>query len=713
MADQPMRFCIMCGKEFIEQRRFCQFCGAEFSEAELQGALREVEQAETVPEAELTETLDTTTEPDEAETAPDADPADAVPGVEASDVSGESEVSNIPPDAEPVEVEAPAAPAWKSSAAEQSAALIPPAAEAGTPAASRGKSPADEAGRAAGFAKAAERARPAAPAGPEEAEENGRDKSSVEEHRRHLAQFRSLMAAMWKEGRLTPEAERQLSTAARTLNITLEEEARIREQVLSGLEDVAGVDEEVEEEPGADVELLINNNQFYMEGHRCVIDLRLRNTMGRRLGTVRITAGGDLLQRPFSNRQSRLLARDEWDGSIQILPDGAGVWLLPISLTYEVDGAVKCFEARPVPRITVLGNQQSAQQIVINFDNSKHASEGSVIGGGELIDGPLRDAINTGRITTANDLLMQQLPERYEPLRLRFDYEAAEEARGRKESTTTIQRRYAPGHAPPAQPLRAISLCVAQGESERRIHLLSGTEIKLGRQRPPRLDNDVVIRPYPPRKKLPGSTDKLVAQLISQHHFTLTLTGDGLRLVPSASSIKKENTRVDEEVVRAEGCLLSASKRWTVNFGGAMSLAVLPFEIPGGKARRTDPYEDLMQTMPEAWKLAARAGLNCVRLVREDELRNLESYLLVFRTATIGSARGNPIQITDAGLSEVHAAIHHFDGCFWIEQLCPECPIKVGPTRLARGMLAPLVPGTPLEIAAARLQVRFFEQRFL
>ena len=50
----------------------------------------------------------------------------------------------------------------------------------------------------------------------------------------------------WASGRLTPDEEKALAGLALAHHITAEEEARIRKQVLSGLENVSAIDEEVE-----------------------------------------------------------------------------------------------------------------------------------------------------------------------------------------------------------------------------------------------------------------------------------------------------------------------------------------------------------------------------------------------------------------------------------------------------------------------------------
>lgn len=535
----------------------------------------------------------------------------------------------------------------------------------------------------------------------------GQDQSSQEDHRRHLEDYRKAMAAAWASGRLTPDEEKALAGLALAHHITAEEEARIRRQVLSGLENVSAIDEDVESKTTAEVELEINNNHFYMEGYNGILDLRLRNASDKDITDLKIRFGGLLLRRKPPRKLLRLLVGVPHFEQIQIAPgkEEKGEIVLTVSLSYKVSGIIKFFDAQPMPVVRVLGKEDSPQQVI--FDFSKTYKDVGRLGGGNIVTNDLKQAIDAGRVWTANDLIQQKLPERYERIPLRFNYEASEEARHRQELVQTVQRTFAPGVSGPPSPVKALSLCMASGGAERRIHLLSGAEIKLGRQRPPKAANDIVMRPYP--LSATNSADQPLIQFLKREHLKLVLRESGLHVVPYMNEV----TWVNDQPVGTEGMLLSAAQRWTLNLSGVLKLAALPYSYRRRASRSLDPYLGLMKNVPLAWRLADRAGVMCVRLIREDDLRNLESYLAVFRSATIGTAMGNPIQLTEPGISEVHAAIHHFDGCFWIERICPQCPVTVGWARLARGTLAPLVPGTPLEIGQTTMQVETFEQRFL
>ena len=166
-------------------------------------------------------------------------------------------------------------------------------------------------------------------------------RSEAGEHREHLEKFRDQMAAAWANGHLTPDAERHLAEFAALHHVTADEEARIRHQVLAGLAEMSAIDEEVESEPGADVELEINNNHFYMESHAGILDLRLKNRTRHPIADLEIVVCGRLLPEVF-HRKLHLAGGAQHVEKIQVMPgeNDKGEVLLPVHVNYREGGII-------------------------------------------------------------------------------------------------------------------------------------------------------------------------------------------------------------------------------------------------------------------------------------------------------------------------------------------------------------------------------------
>jgi predicted component of type VI protein secretion system len=112
------------------------------------------------------------------------------------------------------------------------------------------------------------------------------------------------------------------------------------------------------------------------------------------------------------------------------------------------------------------------------------------------------------------------------------------------------------------------------------------------------------------------------------------------------------------------------------------------------------------------WETAAKAVINAITLERignlgEDDKNGYESYCLIYRMATVGSASSCSIRIIDKGLEPIHAGILYLGRRFYLENLSKLTDV-VNDRTLSKGELMPLSFGDRIRIA--RLDMRILQR---
>jgi hypothetical protein len=154
-----------------------------------------------------------------------------------------------------------------------------------------------------------------------------------------------------------------------------------------------------------------------------------------------------------------------------------------------------------------------------------------------------------------------------------------------------------------------------------------------------------------------------------------------------------------------------------------LSLAnVLDLEIRcfGGR-RRLDisRYEEIFgDATGTLWTRASASDTNALVLRRITNLgvedpHGCESYYVVYRIATIGSGEDDALGFLDQDLKPCHAAIVHFEGCFYLENLCGTMDVKINGQSLSRDKLLPLSFGDRIQIAGLDMEFRRKHQLYI
>lgn len=300
-----------------------------------------------------------------------------------------------------------------------------------------------------------------------------------------------------------------------------------------------------------------------------------------------------------------------------------------------------------------------------------------------------------------------------------------------------------------APPMDAATLLFDDG---RRIHLLARDCVSLGRDGSGNKSSDIMLR------LLPLDDDRwTLSRLISRQHVRLALSAEGLRIEDEGAG-STFGTWLDGRRLTAPHTIAPPESWWplrqTVVVAGVLGLDVSLHHDRGWD--EWAPFLEAGETyyaaaagcrIPPRWQLARASRIDAVRVCRRvqlpladyleqikavlmpgfsqqwdsvsraaaaiassDALAEREQYVLVYRTATVGSTDEAAIKLDDAGRAGTAARLLSLDGGFWLESLDADQPICVDGRPLDRRELMPLVPGTRLRLGGTELTFDEFQQ---
>lgn len=284
----------------------------------------------------------------------------------------------------------------------------------------------------------------------------------------------------------------------------------------------------------------------------------------------------------------------------------------------------------------------------------------------------------------------------------------------------------------------------------RRVLLLARARAVFGRQR---VDDrgqpasDVVLRLRPL-----GQQQKFLSGLISRRHFSLELRPEGLLASDLGSKL---GTYLDDRPLSAPRLLQHSGlqERHVLDAGGILGLELILHRDAGWTLWAECPeladgqYGRAAQASPSpAWQTARTTGIDSVRIRRlrhlplrrylaglrrtladalaewqtladiadaadlVDDLGGREEYLLVFRSATLGSAETDAVELPAADAAESQARVLHLGRAFWLEHLREDAATQVDGQPLGAHELLPLAPGMELQLGEARVRFERFGQ---
>ncbi|NQV26505.1 MAG: FHA domain-containing protein [Rhodopirellula sp.] len=246
----------------------------------------------------------------------------------------------------------------------------------------------------------------------------------------------------------------------------------------------------------------------------------------------------------------------------------------------------------------------------------------------------------------------------------------------------------------------------------RRILLYPNRRLTLGRNR----SNDVVIR-FLPR----SDRNDPLSRNVSRTHAILELTDLGLLVRDDSKTGLELNYNVvkDEELISSEhagetvrfdlGCIVAVSQPFSLN---------LEMYADHNSDKQTQEMDALYcefvgERISRIWRLAHQSEINAVRLNRAENLAGIESYVLIYGPALIGSSSAACPITLNSTYAEPPARILYMGRVFWLERLSETVAVSVNEQEVACRSLVPLSPGMSLQFGDEEVVFNHAEQMFL
>lgn len=227
--------------------------------------------------------------------------------------------------------------------------------------------------------------------------------------------------------------------------------------------------------------------------------------------------------------------------------------------------------------------------------------------------------------------------------------------------------------------------------------LIAKPSIEIGRRK----TYDLVARILPSNKQNDHQSLRITS---SKPQCVIELVQNGIYVKDFGS---QNGTRLGDNVVNSTGRQIKR-RYYTLNLANVLDFEVRYF----GEQRNLNitRYEEIFGDVTGMlWARASTSDTNALTLQRMtnlgiDDPNGCESYCVVYRIATIGSGEDNALRFLDYGLKPCHAAILHFEGCFFLENLCGVMDVKIDGQFLHKDQLMPLSFGDHIQIAGLEIE---------
>ncbi|MBN1506067.1 MAG: FHA domain-containing protein [Sedimentisphaerales bacterium] len=444
--------------------------------------------------------------------------------------------------------------------------------------------------------------------------------------------------------------------------------------------------------------LSINANQFYMQGFRAVLDIKVDNVSDVPFESIEVEASGDLLGR-VERWACSLGACEGLRKRFGLKLEDAGIEMIEFRVVARQGDSVYSYWAET--DLPVFEKTDRLSDIKIQADRFINVGGGA--GGSKdmahAVNVNIENLIKQDRIQNANDLMREyrRFPPDFEVLHLVYDPKGSGERAGVSGVTPKGGKKIIDSRR--GSPVEIASLRIKTDSRPFHVLLVAKAHVGLGKHR----GNDIVTRICPRSPE----HDHLSNQM-SRDHCRLELTPKGV-LVQDRQSVN--GTFLDGRQVNEHGCPIEGRDR-ELDLAGVFKLGIRRL----GQRAGTDEaaYRGLLDAGPgQLWDTASQAGIESIVLTRlgnlgPDDENGRECYCLVYRLATIGSDKDCVLCLTESGLEPVHAAVVYLRDRFYLENLSEPSTVTVNDRMLLQHELMPLSFGDRIRIA--RLEMEFAQR---
>lgn len=501
------------------------------------------------------------------------------------------------------------------------------------------------------------------------------------------AEFVEAVREAMSDGVVDAQDRELLEEARRTLDLSEIEAASLEDAAISG--QTAGKDSPEPRQNAPGVALAINDNHFHMENYVSVLDFKLTNqgdspamnvclkVHGRRMGDI---DSHDLSLQPAEDRQVM----------VQVEPSVAGEHLIDISLSYTLGGTAYTWNAQSL--LKVLARNEDPSTVI--FDQRIQGEAGAKIGFGLSLRNELHNGKTSGVLQTANDLLTQSYPSRWQNIGLLLQ---------KAEPIGRVQ--IAPGFASRRGRLAKAAIVLGEGGADARILLLGQRRVSMARSA---ACGDLLLRLLP-RNHDNDAQSVLISgsRPTGRPHLVISLDKTGLTLSDEES---QNGTWLNGHRVN-DRTSIPLDGPSELNVAEVLKLRLVP--LLGERDASQDGaerYQDIASG-DELWRLAAKCNLRGLAIERVDNLPGKETYLVIFRWANIGGGADCDVKLPGAGATRARIRIAWLDGQFWIENLSENSPLSVDGVDMACGLTCPLWPGAAIELGGQTIEFADFAQK--
>ena len=442
--------------------------------------------------------------------------------------------------------------------------------------------------------------------------------------------------------------------------------------------------------------LYVNSNRLYMEGYIGIIDIKVENRTSEVFDCLRIELSGQLLERGECV-SLRLSPGESKRRRFQVRPTFSGIALLQFRVSCQLGDSVVAFWAET--DLPVFEKTQELRDISVQADKLLEIGAGrdNAKNMGNSIKVHIDSLVKQDKIRTANDFIADysKQPPVFSALALELD---PERSRQLTDSLAQPDAQKRVLQAERGSVAEVASLRVMHSDRPINILLLAQSRVTLGRGR----NNDIITRVAPRSDE----NDALTMRLSRMAHCRIDLGTDGV-------SVRDENSRgkslLDDKAVDTTGTHI-VEGRQQLDLGKALRLKIRCLNERAGLPE-VGIYERIIgHPLGPMWHTATQAGINAVNLERvgnldHQDVNGCESYVLVYRVATIGSDEGCAICFADQGLKPVHVAILYCGLYFYLENLADGRDVIVNNTVISKSELIPLSIDDDVKIA--RLEMQF------
>lgn len=440
---------------------------------------------------------------------------------------------------------------------------------------------------------------------------------------------------------------------------------------------------------GQAAELSINLNRILIEGTGTTFEIKFQCTTFDPLQEVKVQFKSDKALRHPVEESFPIVEQGhpvQQLVEIDFLDRCLGVRLLTCFVTYTQLGRRKSMKGQ-VP-ITILKEPAAGNfhLELSNIGNQHISSDGSNAGLGSEHQSSLclKELVDFGSIRNVNDLLSATLPDNVINVPLR---QTGDVPTGARMIAQAFLKKVQPGAVLMLEPVGGIPGALP-------LRLTARTQFLFGRQR----DACDLATWFLPRSP---ENDELTRSM-SKLHLAAFATDDGvfLRRQPGVASVSLSGVSVGEA---EPGTRLQEYGRLSMQAvpGTNFVVDMLHHAAEGCEPPAAENAHLWPGPAVEA-KPAITGCVICRPVGRRAAFRNCG---WLFTEVAFGSGERNPLYLPDSGLASIQGRIHHYRGCFWIENSADTGTVRVEGQRMRSGELAPLCSGMLIKLGVVEFKV--------